>query len=150
MKSSQIRCLSWSIFSCFWTEYEKIKTRQNTLFWHFSPYVNCPFMIRFLRTIHIYWPWKTLKIGLENNVLVLNFKLMISTGNHVCKFLKTLREICHFSAAKNEMKRRHQKDVSDAQSRPHQVVVLEKQQNEEKKVHMRIQNPAKLFFCKNS
>ena len=75
---------------------------------------------------------------------------MISTGNHVYKFLKILREICHFSAAKNEMKRRHQKDTSDAQSRPHQVVVLEKQQNEEKKVHMRIQNPAKLFFCKNS
>ena len=36
------------------------------------------------------------------------------------------------------MKRRHQKDISDAQGRPHQVVVLEKQQNEEKKVHMRI------------
>ena len=71
---------------------------------------------------------------------------MISTGNHVCKFLKTLREICHFSAAKNEMKRRHQKDVSDAQSRPHQVVVLEKQQNEEKKGAYAYSKPCQTIF----
>ena len=76
-------------------------------------------------------------------MLVLNFKLFFSTGDHVCKLLRALREICRFSATKNEMKRQYQKDISDAQSRPHQAVVLEKQQNEEKKVHMCIQNPGK-------
>ena len=36
MKSVQIRTYFWSIFSCIWTEYRKIRTRNNTIFGHFS------------------------------------------------------------------------------------------------------------------
>ena len=36
MKNVQIRSCFWSAFSCFWTEYKKIRTRKNSTFGHFS------------------------------------------------------------------------------------------------------------------
>ena len=36
MKSFQIRSSFWSVFSCIWTEYRKIRTRKNPVFGHFS------------------------------------------------------------------------------------------------------------------
>ena len=37
MKSIQRRSFFWSVFSCIWTEYRKIRTRKNSVFWHISP-----------------------------------------------------------------------------------------------------------------
>ena len=36
MKSVQIRSYFWSVFSCIQTEYRKIRTRNNSVFGHFS------------------------------------------------------------------------------------------------------------------
>ena len=36
MKSVQIRSYFWSAFSCIHSEYRKIQTRNNSVFWHFS------------------------------------------------------------------------------------------------------------------
>ena len=36
VKNVQIRSFFWSLFSCIWTEYRKIRTRKNTVFGHFS------------------------------------------------------------------------------------------------------------------
>ena len=36
VKSVQIRCYFWSVFSGIWTEYRKIRTRNNSVFGHFS------------------------------------------------------------------------------------------------------------------
>ena len=36
MKSAQIRSYFWSLFSCIWTEYRKIRTKNNSLLGHFS------------------------------------------------------------------------------------------------------------------
>ena len=36
VKSFQIRSYFWSVFFCIWTEYTKIRTRNNSVFGHFS------------------------------------------------------------------------------------------------------------------
>ena len=36
MKSIQIWSFFWSVFSCIWTEYRKIRNRKNSVFGHFS------------------------------------------------------------------------------------------------------------------
>ena len=36
VKTVQIQGYLWSIFSCIWTEYRKIRTRNNSVFGHFS------------------------------------------------------------------------------------------------------------------
>ena len=36
MKSVQIRSCFWSVFTCIRTEYRKMRTRNNSLFGHFS------------------------------------------------------------------------------------------------------------------
>ena len=36
VKSVEIRSFFWSIFSCIQSEYRKIQTRKNSVFWHFS------------------------------------------------------------------------------------------------------------------
>ena len=36
VKSVQMRSHFWSVFSCIWTEYRKIRTRNNSVFGHFS------------------------------------------------------------------------------------------------------------------
>ena len=36
VKSVQIQSFFWSVFSCIWTEYRKIRTRKNSVFGHFS------------------------------------------------------------------------------------------------------------------
>ena len=36
VKSVQIRSYFWSLFSCIQSEYRKIRTRNNSVFWHFS------------------------------------------------------------------------------------------------------------------
>ena len=35
IKSVQIQIYFWSVFSCIWTEYRKIRTRNNFVFGHF-------------------------------------------------------------------------------------------------------------------
>ena len=35
VKTIQIRRFFWSVFSCIWTEYRKIRTRKNSVFGHF-------------------------------------------------------------------------------------------------------------------
>ena len=37
VKNVQMRGFFWSVFSCIWTEYRKIRTRKNSVFGHFSP-----------------------------------------------------------------------------------------------------------------
>ena len=36
VKSVKMQSFFWSVFSCIWTEYRKIRTRQNSVFGHFS------------------------------------------------------------------------------------------------------------------
>ena len=36
VKSVEIRSCFWSVFSCIWTEYRKIQTKNNSVFGHFS------------------------------------------------------------------------------------------------------------------
>ena len=36
VKSVQIQSFFWSVFSCIWTEYRKIRIRKNSVFGHFS------------------------------------------------------------------------------------------------------------------
>ena len=36
VKSVQIRTFFWSVYSCIHPEYRKIRTRKNSVFWHFS------------------------------------------------------------------------------------------------------------------
>ena len=36
VKNVQIRSYFWSVFSCIWTQYRKIRNRNNSLFGHFS------------------------------------------------------------------------------------------------------------------
>ena len=42
MKSVQIRSYFWYAFSCIWTEYRKMRTRNNSVFGHFSRGVTTP------------------------------------------------------------------------------------------------------------
>ena len=38
VKSVEIRSFYWSVFSCIWTEYRKIRTRKISVFGHFTQY----------------------------------------------------------------------------------------------------------------
>ena len=56
MKSAQIRSYFWSVFSCIRTEYRKIRTRNNSVFGHFSRinYFAIRAAIR-LKSFNIFW-----------------------------------------------------------------------------------------------
>ena len=56
MKSAQIRSYFWSVFSCIRTEYRKIRTRNNSVFGHFSRinYFAIRGAIR-LKSFNIFW-----------------------------------------------------------------------------------------------
>ena len=42
VKSVQIRSYFWSVFTCIWTEYREIRTRNNSVLGHFSRSVGYP------------------------------------------------------------------------------------------------------------
>ena len=48
VKSVEIRSFFWSVFSCIWTEYRKLRTREISVFRHFSR--SDPFFFSFFST----------------------------------------------------------------------------------------------------
>ena len=51
VKSLQIQSFFWSVFSCIWTEYRKIRARKNSVFGHFSRSGN--WKLHFSKTIGV-------------------------------------------------------------------------------------------------
>ena len=49
VKSVQIRSYFWSLFSCIWTEYRKIRTGNNSLFGHFSRSASFKTFVKYIK-----------------------------------------------------------------------------------------------------
>ena len=56
VKSVQIRSFFWSVFSCIWTEYKKLRTRKKSVFGHFS---------RSVKLRYLLWLWFALLMIFE-------------------------------------------------------------------------------------